>query len=173
MSFEKHAWLWLLAVCATLIVTDARPAHAQSDFTTAPVAVGDIVKITIPSSGTTISGPLTAITASTLTVDTRQIGHEPGLRIARKGDSLLNGVVIGAAIGAAAGATIAAEACLDTSIAYCVIGGAAGYAGLGALIDWLHKGFTDVYREPQRSRVQLLPSVGPGGASVRVSLAFR
>jgi len=174
MNFEKRAdYCWPLVACVTLMVTSATPARAQADFTTAPVAVGDVVKVTIPSSGTAITGTLTAITAGTLTVDNRTIGHEAGLRIARQGDKLWNGALIGAPIGAVAGATIGAEACLDTSLAYCAVGGAVLYAGLGALIDWLHKGYTDVYREPQDRRVQVLPLIRPGGAAIRVSFALR
>jgi hypothetical protein len=52
-----------------------------------------------------------------------------------------NGIIIGAGIGVLAGTTIGADACPDAPLA-CATGGAAVWRGIGALVDWLHKGRT-------------------------------
>ena len=163
---------FLLAAGVIFLLLTATPTCAQPDFTAARVAVGDFVSVTVPSSGTTINGPLTALTPATLTVGSREIGHEPGLRIARRGDTLWNGFLIGFGIGAVVGATVGAEGCLDRSLAFCAIGGGAVYGGIGALIDWRRKGFTVVYRETGKSSVRVMPSIGPGGAAVRMLVSF-
>src|SRR5262245_31231260 len=155
-----HCTPWR-SVAAGLVVLFASvtPAHAQADFTTAPVIVGDSVRVAAPSLGGAITGRLTAITPTSITVDSKRIDHEPGLRLARQGDSLLNGILIGAAIGVVAGSTIGAEACLDESLVYCAIGGSAVWGAIGAFVDYRHKGYTVVYRDPPKAVVRVIPSI--------------
>jgi hypothetical protein len=151
----------------------ASPAYAQTDFTGLKARTGDILYIT-RATGTTISGPLGAVTPSSITVNQESIAYEPGLKIARQGDPLWNGIIIGAGIGVAAGMTIGAEACLDDSIAPCAIGGAVVWAGLGALVDWLHKGRTTIFEAPRAGKpsVRLLPAIGPERKKVNLVLSF-
>src|SRR6185436_2628443 len=112
--------------------------------------------------------------SSTITVNQETIPYEPGLKIARQGDRLWNGMIIGAGIGVAAGMTIGAEACLEDSIAPCAIGGAAVWAGIGALVDWLHKGRTTIFQAPQAGKpgVRLVPAIGPERKKVDLVLSF-
>jgi hypothetical protein len=67
-------------------------------------------------------------------------------RIDRRGDRLLNGILIGAAFGLG---TIAAADPMGADVgAADYIGSTALWAGLGALFDHLHKGWTRVYDRP-------------------------
>lgn len=71
-------------------------------------------------------------------------------RIDRRGDRLLNGILIGAAFGLF---TIAAADPLGADVgAADYIGSTALWAGLGALFDHLHKGWTRVYDRPPARR---------------------
>jgi hypothetical protein len=135
------------SVAASLIVTvlSAAPAAAQADFSVLPVEAGDRVRVT-PPSGAQVIGNVSEVQPRLLRIDQYRFEPEPGLRIDREGDSLWNGFVIGAAIGAVVGATIAAEACLHGSNAPCIVGGALGYGGAGALIDWLRRGWTRIFQ---------------------------
>jgi hypothetical protein len=164
------------AVITRLVFTiflSASPAYGQADFTNLKARSGDIVFVT-RLTGTTISGPLGAISASSITVNQETIPYEPGLKIAREGDRLWNGIIIGAAIGVAAGVTIGAEACLDESIAPCATGGAAVWAGIGALVDWLHKGRTTIFEAPRAGKpsVRLTPAIGLDRKKVDFVLSF-
>jgi hypothetical protein len=164
------------AVLTRLVFTiflSATPAYGQTDFTNLKARSGDIVFVT-RATGTTISGPLGAISPSSITVNQETIRYEPGLKIAREGDRLWNGIIIGAAIGVAAGVTIGAEACLDESIAPCAAGGAAVWAGIGALVDWLHKGRTTIFEAPRTGKpgVRLMPAIGLERKKVDLVLSF-
>src|SRR4249920_1018848 len=102
------------AVITRLVFTiflSASPAYGQTDFTSLRAKSGDIVFVT-RATGTTISGPLGAVSPSSIAVNQETVPYEPGLKIAREGDRLLNGIIVGAAIGVVAGVTIGAEACL-------------------------------------------------------------
>jgi len=163
-------------VIARLMFTvflSASPAYGQTDFTGLKAKTGDIVYVT-RATGTTISGPLGAVSSSSITVNQETIPYEPGLKIAREGDRLWNGTIIGAGIGVAAGMTIGAEACLDDSIVPCAIGGAVVWAGLGALVDWLHKGRTNIFQAPRANKpsVSLVPAIGFDRKKVDLVLSF-
>jgi hypothetical protein len=132
------------AVAAFMSMAFVPPAHAQSDFTGLTLGPGDQIFVT-PTSGPEVSGRVISLTPTLLEIDAHQFKPEPGLTIDRRGDSLLNGALIGLPIGAVAGVTIGAEACPDSQKWKCAVGGAVTYAALGALIDWLHVGRTRIY----------------------------
>lgn len=132
------------AVAAFLSMAYVSPARAQSDFSGLKLGKGDQIYVT-PPSGAEVSGRVISLTPMLLEIDGHQFKPESGLRIDRRGDSLLNGALIGVPIGALAGVTIGAEACLDSEKWKCAVGGAVTYAALGALIDWLHVGRTRIY----------------------------
>src|SRR5258705_1613381 len=113
---KRRGWRFLAAAGLMFFLLSVTPTCAQPDFTTARVRVGDVVRVTLPASGTTVNGQVTGITPASLTVGLRQIDHEPGLRLAREGDSLLNGILIGVGVGVVVGSTIGAEACIDQSL---------------------------------------------------------
>ena len=172
----KATWaasLSMLLVLVILRLALATPAQAQTDFTDLKVHVGEVVWVTQPS-GATISGPISALAPSTITIHYRTVFYEPGLKIARKGDSLPNGFLIGAGIGAVAGSTVAAEACLDTPLWHCTVGGAIGYGAVGAFVDWLHKGRTVIFKAPSagKRRAYLVPELDRTRRGVGVVLTF-
>src|SRR5687767_1478163 len=114
----RHA----LILSTLLLIVNA--AEAQTDFSGLAAQPGDRVWVTSPS-GTEVGGLITELTPSRLSIgDHHHFNAVEGLKIERAGDSLTNGIVIGAAIGALLGGTIAAEACLESSTANCVVGGA-------------------------------------------------
>jgi hypothetical protein len=150
----------------------ASPADGQTDFTGLKARSGDVVFVT-RATGSTITGPLGAVSPSRITVNQETIPYEPGLKIAREGDRLLNGIIIGAGIGVLAGTTIGAEACPDAPLA-CAAGGAAVWGGIGALVDWLHKGRTTILEVPRSGKtgVRLQPALDLVNRRVDLVLAF-
>jgi len=156
----------------------ASPARAQPDFSRLTVKPGDVVYVTEPS-GAEVGGPLTNISPSGLTI----IGGYafkpvPGLKIARPGDSLWNGIAIGAAVGAALGATFGRQGCVNSQEcppgALLALSGAMTYGAIGAFIDWLHKGRTVIYdwRAVAQPSVRIAPEVTPSGKALRVTVSF-
>jgi hypothetical protein len=101
------------------------------------------------------------------------IGRDHVHRIERRGDSLLNGVLIGAAFGLG---TIAAAHPMGADVgAADYIGSTALWAGLGALFDHLHKGWTRIYDRPAKQsaradRFWITPS--RSGLRVGFSVSF-
>ncbi len=164
----------LAAGTAMVFLLSAVPARAQTDFTGLKAKAGDRVWIT-RASGVTIDGTLGPVSPASIAVNGETVPYEPGLRIAREGDRLLNGVLIGAAIGVLAGTTIGAEACLDSPMWHCAAGGAAVWGGIGALVDWLHKGRTQIFEAPRsggRPTVSVVPALGLERQGVGVVLSF-
>src|SRR5262245_40374885 len=91
--------------CITMILLSAAaPARAQTDFAGLKAKPGDFIFVT-RATGATISGQLGPVAPTSITVNQETIPYEPGLKIARQGDRLLNGIIIGAAIGVVAGTT--------------------------------------------------------------------
>ena len=155
------------------VFLSASPAYAQTDFTGLKARTGDLVYVT-RATGTTINGPLGTVSPSSITINQETIPYEPGLKIAREGDRLTNGIIIGAAIGVVMGSTVGAEACLDDPIVACAAGGAAVWAGIGALVDWLHKGRTTIFQAPRAGNpsVRLMPAFGPERKKVDLVFSF-
>jgi hypothetical protein len=160
---------WFSVAAFLLQMALATPAAAQADFSGLQLKTGDTVWVT-RSSGATLSGTLTGVSATTLTVDGQTVPYEPGLRLARAGDSLWNGFLIGAAFGALSGSTIAAEACLDSPLWHCAVGGALGFGAVGAFIDWRRQGRTIVFEAP--ARVSIVPFIAPDHKELGVVLSF-
>jgi hypothetical protein len=156
-----------------VVLLTAADAEAQADFSGLQARPGDQVWVTT-AGGVEVSGKIADVQPRLLTIEQHRFEPEPGLRIERAGDSLLNGIVIGGAVGAVIGATVAAEACLHTSNVRCVIGGVIGYGALGALIDWLRTGRTVIFEgkpvvDATRVRVQMAAN---GRRAVLVTVAF-
>jgi len=164
---------FLAAAAVIFLLLAATPTCAQTDFSGLPIKPGDMVWIT-PPAGPTFGGTLTAVTATTLSVDGRDVRFEPGLKIAREGDSLLNGILIGAAIGVPAGLTVGAEACLDSERWKCAVGGSVTWGAIGAFVDWLRKGRTLIFEAPAATTpgARLVPSIAPGRKALSVVLSF-
>jgi hypothetical protein len=159
-------------VVMLLYVAAPATTWAQDDFSRLALKPGQVVFVTDASTGTTVSGVATQVTASELTVDGRRFTPAPGLKIARKGDALWNGAAIGFAAGAVSGLTIGAEACADSSQWHCVVGGGVTLAAIGALIDWAHAGRTTIYDGRRASAGRTAWTVVPSVTDQRRSLAI-
>jgi len=175
----------LAAAGVLVVIVTATQAAAQPDFHDLKLRRGDFVYVTTPY-GENVSGRVVDLTPGNLAIEPvpRQIGSQsdvglgrefqplPGLTIARRGDSLWNGFLIGAAIGSVAGPTIGAEACPNRKIG-CVIGGSLTYAGIGMLIDWSIKGRTVIYRAPkQGAAIDIRPEFTADTKTIRLSVSF-
>lgn len=112
----------------------------------------------------------------TLSVDGQffDIASKDIREVARRGDSMKNGFLIGAGVGAGLSAVVAAA---YQTPAYLAIGApinAAFWGGFGVLVDYLIKGRTVVFRAPGTA-LRLRPgmSVGPRRASASVTVSAR
>lgn len=137
--------MFFVAVIAFAALLFASPARAQSDFGGLDLQPGDQIYVTQPS-GVEVGGRLTRISPVMLEINGYEFKPEPGLKIERSGDPLLNGALIGFGFGALMGATIGGEGCLREPLWHCVVGGGVVYGAIGTLWDWLRVGRTPIYR---------------------------
>jgi hypothetical protein len=145
------------------------------------VKSGDTVFVT-DGSGQQTAGVFTKVSESTLSLvvdgQPREVPAADVREIAKRGDSLLNGTLIGAGIGAVLeGAAFVdcdetTEECIHPAAAAAM--GAIVFGGAGALIDHLRKGRTVVFRV-KTAAVRLRPDVviRRGGVSASVVLTGR
>jgi hypothetical protein len=171
----------VLMVTATFIL--ASPSAAQQpvgSFETlwSHVKSGDVVYVTDGAARAT-TGTLVKLTDGILhlVVDgqVREIPSVEVREIARRGDSVLNGFLIGATVGTAigVGAFMACEEhedCLHPAVGGLIIG--LEFGGIGALIDHFIRGRTVVYRSQARPTVDLSPLVFGHRRGMRVSFSF-
>ncbi len=164
----------------------AATAHAQSPASfealraAGVLSPGDTVYVT-DASGRRSKGPLERLQADSLLVlvDGRPRTYTPAdVRRIQRGDSLVNGMLIGLAAGAAAGLITTTSICGTNDDECAVIVNlavglpvAAGGLGVGALVDSLiHK---TIYRAGAGAgRVGVTPIIGPKRQGVLVAFAF-
>jgi len=139
-------------------------------------------------SGRLTEGVITDVSESSLTVfagENRTVAAEEVLRVDREGDSVRNGILIGAGLGAAFGGlsvllyteedevTYVCPQCTSPEIipVFAIMG-----AGWGWLIDHLRKGRTPLYEAPlsrtSRPTVSVTPVVGKGRRGLTVAVGF-
>ncbi len=146
------------------------------------VKSGDTVYVTDASARET-TGTFVKVADATLTIlvdgQVRDIPSLDVRQVAKRGDSVMNGFLIGVAIGGALGAAAAFSNCSGDCGAdqqfppvVVVIASALEVGGIGALIDYFIKGRTVVYRAATRVRVQFTPLVLGHDRGVRLSLTF-
>lgn len=153
----------------------AQPSESFADVGL-KVKIGQDV-IVRDAQGRELQGRLTALTPSAL-----EIATQGGLRwfaqtdireLARRGDTVLNGAVIGSGAGATLGAltfgSFSGEFRAGDAAAAGLIFGAVG-AGIGLLIDAMIEGRTVVYRSGRRLAV--MPVATRHGASVQVTVRW-
>ena len=142
---------------------------------------GDRVFVTDGAGQQTV-GVFAKVSDSTLSLlvegQIRELPATEVREIARQGDSLLNGFLIGAGIGAVLEAAAFAECdevfeeCLHPAAAAAV--GGVVFGGIGALIDHFIKGRTTVFRV-KRTALRFRPdvSIAQNGAKVSIALSAR
>ena len=142
-------------------------------------------------SGRLTEGVITELTESSLTLfagENRTLGADDVLSVDREGDSVRNGVLIGAASGAVAGVVVLlssrslsqeqkmADDCPECSSPSIVAIAAAEGAALGWLIDALRKGRTHLYEaplsRPKHVSAGVAPIVGNGRRGLAVAVGF-
>jgi hypothetical protein len=155
--------------------SDIAAAQTAQDFSRLPIKVGDRIYVTEAETGVEISGPLKTIRPGALALDGYTFTPESTLRIERPGDPLWDGALIGWGVGALLGATVGAEACLHRSEWHCVVEGGMGYALIGVVIDFAHKGRRTIYKGPASERgraVHLVPEIGPARKTIAIAVGF-
>jgi hypothetical protein len=130
-------------------------------------------------SGEETAGVFAKVSDSTLSLSVdgqlRDIPVADVREIARRGDSPMNGFLIGAGVGAVleavafVGCDEAHEECLHPAAAAAI--GVVVFGGVGALIDHFIKGRTVVFRV-KSTALQLQPGLSVGQGQVRASLAL-
>jgi len=159
----------LIAGCLAGFSFVALPAAAQEGFP--QVKAGESVRVT-DLSGSRLAGRIEALTNDALTVQGRVLGVAQVAKIERKGDSLWNGLAIGAGAGLLL-PLLPTESCSNQSTAGCVASGIVTGALLGLAIDAIHRGYTTVYRAGHgKPSVRVLPELGGRGGHVELSLSF-
>ena len=167
-----------------LVIAGSVPAEAQKPLESSAdlgmrVKTGDTVTVT-DGSGQQTTAVFAKVSDSTLTLlvggQLRDIPFADVREVAKQGDSLWNGFLIGAGIGAALGA--ASEASCDREVYVDCVSPAAGAAvigllsgGVGAFIDHLIKGRTVVFRVKSTAR-RLEPGFSLDRHGVSLSVGF-
>ena len=169
----------LVAAVVLAVLIHPVAAHAQ----TLAVNVGDTVQMT-DRSNRQLTGVVRGVGPSALTVDVAGLEQRWALadmrELWRRGDSLKNGVLIGAAAGAAGGMLggLALSSLFEEEaragagpLASITMLGALIGIGAGAGIDALVRGRTLLYRDRTGS-VSLSPVIAPGARGVRMTVRF-
>jgi hypothetical protein len=172
-------WVVVLVTLALSVSAAAQQPVGSFEDLSSRVRSGDTVYVTDASARET-TGTFVKIADATLTyvVDgqVRDITSPDVRQIAKRGDSVMNGFLIGAAIGGALGAaasgTCSDECVRQFPVVVVVLGAALEFGGIGALIDHFIKGRTVVYRAGTRARVQITPLVLAHDRGVRLSFTF-
>ena len=183
-----HRILWHVLVCATAFLLFPTSSGAQSPATAleplssfdtlwSRVRNGDVVYVTDDRAQTT-TGIFANASGSTLSmlVDGQMRDTALGdIRlIARRGDPVRNGVLIGVGVGAGVSALtfVGCENADCALLPVIVVYGALYGAGIGALVDFLIVGRTTVYRASGVKRVSFMPLVGRGRQGLSVVFAL-
>jgi hypothetical protein len=170
------------AILFSFLVIRSASADAQSEPSLADAGkhlkLGDRVFVS-DGRGHETTGVFAKLSDSSLSVlvngQVEEIPVAEIRQIDRRGDSLLNGFLIGAAIGA--GLEVAVYASCDEAISDCLNPGGAAAVGagvfgaVGALIDHFIKGRTPVFRVKQTA-VGIHPSITVRERAVSASLVF-
>lgn len=122
-----------------LTVRDPPPVETAPIFTGLRAKVGDSVFVT--QDGIIVNGPITALSPSRLVVGSREFGAGTSLKIEKEGDPIWDGAVTGFFAGVLLGSC---SGCNDGQRVNVLASGLV-WAGIGALIDWAHKGKTTIY----------------------------
>ena len=172
------------AALMVVMATAASVAQAQdvadgpAEIINARIKAGDTVYVT-DASGERVKGKFDGLSEGTLRMsingELRKVAMSDVREVARRGDSLWNGVLIGATIGAIGGAAAAShcselpDLCGQTQTMMAV---ALVYGGIGAGIDALIPGRTRIYQASPASAVRISPVVSRRRQGLQVSVGF-
>ncbi len=173
------------ATLCGLLLLSTLPSFAQQDAQPGAAAPGvgkpgDVVRVTLRNSAVR-TGRLSALEGSTLTIEqgetSNTLAFDDIAKVERRGDSLKNGTIIGLCAGAAAGIALGSafegtETGESGRTATGLVAGAAWGAGIGALADFLVKGWTTTYRAPGSAAVKIVPVVGRSRFGVVIAVPF-
>ena len=159
-----------LLLALVFLAAGAGQAAAQTDFTSLRLAPGDKVFV-VDTNGVEVGGLISSIRRDSLSIGKYEFGLEPGLKIERSGDSLVNGIAIGGGIGLALGFSACGR---YTS---CALSQGIVWGLFGGLLDWAHVGRTTIYRVPvsptvSQRTLRAAPVITTSGKGVGVSLSF-
>lgn len=167
----------LLAIASFVALSSSSlTAQTGPDFSKLKIKIGDTIYVTDRRSGVEVSGPLTRVSPSELSIDGYAIKAAPGLKIERRGDPVWDGLLMGLFGGMAVGSMTAAGECSVNRPGWqCTVESGAGFALIGAFIDWRHVGRTTVFHDPdahRRTALRLLPQISEGRKGLAMALTF-
>jgi hypothetical protein len=125
-------------------------ARGQDDFGGLRIKLGEIVYVTDTRTGVEVSGRLTNLSPSALTIDGHTFAPGEDLKIERRHNSMWTGAAIGFGLGAVMIYPIAPEPFGRGQIGRPING--ILWGAVGALIGSAHKGRTTIYPHPQRAK---------------------
>ena len=176
----------VLVVMATFILATSSAAQQPAgslETLWSRAKSGDVVYVT-DSNARETTGTLVKLTGDTLHLivegQVREIPSVDVREIAKRGDSVLNGFLIGAAAGTAMAVVVyrAVGPCVEIQ-EECPLGPAVSglifaleFGGIGALADHFIRGRTVIYRSSGGPTVNLSPLVFGHRRGMRVSLTF-
>jgi hypothetical protein len=158
----------MLVGCGMCLVFAPLPAAAQPPLDS--VKAGQQIRVT-DAVGDRFSGRVEVLTSDTVTVSGRVFRTAQVTKIERKGDSLWNGVAIGAAVGLLL-PLLPSEACFKQSRAGCIASGIETGALLGVAVDAVHRGYTTVYQANRRTTLRVVPRMERHAANVAFAVSF-
>ena len=180
---------WLALVILMILVPGALAAEAQTadkfweqntERLRSRLKTGQRVYVLDPEQRET-EGRLVSLTDSSLTIDVagqpRVFTPDAIQRVARRGDTLYNGIAIGSGVvGGLYLISLTSTGCFDSesaTLCLLVAGVGAGIGALvGAIVDFAIKGKTVVYESPVRRKPSIQPVLTRGGFGLRVSVVF-
>lgn len=157
----------LFASTGLALLLWATPGYAQSDFSGLKIKPGDVIYVTTLD-GIEVSGALSTISPSMLAINEYEFRPERGLKVERRGDSILDGVLKGAAWAGVLGfGTAGCASCFARVLAIGMT--------IGAIADDGNVGRTKVFQGttplPPRS-TGVRPFVTPDRKGVALAFSF-
>ena len=159
-----------IVICAAVPVR----ASAQDDFSRLKAKLGQIVYVTDANTGIEVSGPLTSLSPTELSIDGYRFESHSGMKIERRGDSLWNGAAIGFGLGAVL--AFCGVECGGQRMWVSRLESGLFWAGIGALIDHEHVGRTTIFDRSSdalgRSSTHLVPVIDAHRKAIAVVRQF-
>lgn len=184
----RVATMFVVVILSSVLSAEAQKPVGSMERLSATVKSGDTVYVT-DSSGLETKGTFINLADATLTMlvegELRRLPASDLRQVARRGDSLRNGILIGVAVGVGAAVASPSNPCdppdaqgFPTEF-YCggskdaaAVAFGAAFGVIGGWIDRHFKGRTVVFRAGPAPTVRILPVVLPHQQGIRLSVAF-